>query len=186
LDLQLLALERLIPKYPQLIWVLVGPDHGEWERLSGLIQRSGLESHVKWIGPLTGGERFSAIADADVLLQTSLYECQSMTVNEALAVGVPMVVTDSINYGEVQSAGAGYVVTRDSVALAAAIDSILESPNTNIAMRNAGRKYAEENLSWPIIARVVVAAYEEMMGLGSEQTDVSSHWRDKLEAPSLS
>lgn len=163
LDLQLEALQGLVFKYPDLIWVLVGPDDGEWRRLNALIQRSGLEAHVKWIGPLMGDERFSALADADVLLQTSVYECQSMTVNEALAVGVPLVVTDSINYGDVQSAGAGFVVRRNAGELANAIDSILKSRDGSTAMRDAGRRFAARELSWPMIARQLNAAYGEML-----------------------
>jgi glycosyltransferase involved in cell wall biosynthesis len=163
LDLQLRALELMVPKHPDLMWVLVGPDDGEWQRLNALIHRSGLEANVKWIGPLMGDERFSALADADVLVQTSFYECQSMTVNEALAVGVPLVVTDSINRRDVQSAGAGYVVKRNPMELAEAIHSILESPDGSAAMRDAGRRFAAKELSWPTIARRLNAAYGEIL-----------------------
>jgi glycosyltransferase involved in cell wall biosynthesis len=173
LDLQLQALEYLIEKHPDLVWVLVGPDDGEWRRLNALIRSARLEEHVKWIGPLMGDERFSALADANVLVQTSFYECQSMTVNEGLAVGVPLVVTDSINYGEVQSAGAGYVVRRKPAELARAIESILESPGGGAAMRDAGRRFAAKELSWPTIARVVSTAYEGMLSLPENNSEVS-------------
>jgi len=53
-------------------------------------QENAVRGTREWIGPLAGSERFLALADADVLVQTSFYECQSMTVNEALAVGVPV------------------------------------------------------------------------------------------------
>jgi len=128
-----------------------------------LIRKTGLAAHVKWIGPIMGDDRFSAMIDADVLVQTSFYECQSMTVNEALAVGVPLVVTDSINYGEVQSAGAGYVVRRDADALAQAIDRILGSPDLGVSMRNAGRRFAAQKLSWSGIAEIVNRAYGDLI-----------------------
>ena len=161
LDLQLEALDRLKLKYPDLIWLLIGPDEGEWQRLDLLIKKMGLGANVKWIGPVTGDDRFAALADADVLLQTSLYECQSMTVNEAFSIGVPLVVTDSINYSEVQSSGAGYVVRRDAGELANAIDAILQAPDKSEEMRTAGRRFATENLSWSRIASIVTAAYED-------------------------
>lgn len=174
LDLQLQALEQLITAYPDLIWVLVGPDDGEWPRLSALVKGSGLEGHVKWIGPLMGDERFAALADADVLLQTSLYECQSMTVNEALAVGVPLVVTDSINFREVQSAGAGYVVRRDASELARAIEKITESPDRGAAMRLAGRRFAAKHLSWPTITRRLNDEYAEMLSTAADHYEQRS------------
>lgn len=161
LDLQLAALDRLRPKYPDLIWLLVGPDEGEWRLLESLIKKLGLAANVKWIGPVMGEDRFSALADADVVVQTSLYECQSMTVNEALSIGVPLVVTDSINYSEVQSSGAGYVVRRDAGEVANAIDAILQAPDKSEEMRAAGRRFATEHLSWRRIASIVTAAYED-------------------------
>jgi glycosyltransferase involved in cell wall biosynthesis len=163
LDLQLEALERLKPKYPDLIWLLAGPDEGEWRRLDSSIKKRKLAANVKWIGPVMGEDRFSALFDADVLVQTSLYECQSMTVNEALAVGVPLVVTDSINYSEVQSCGAGYVVARDSGELAKAVDAILQAPDKGEAMRIAGRRFATEELSWSRIAAIVNSAYSNVI-----------------------
>jgi glycosyltransferase involved in cell wall biosynthesis len=180
LDLQLRALELLVRKYPDLLWVLVGPDDGEWRRLHGLVCNAGLDAHVKWLGPLTGDERFSGLADADVVLQTSLYECQSMTVNEALAIGAPLVVTDSINYGEVQSAGAGLVVKRDPQELAQAIESILESADGGSAMRDAGRRFAAKELSSSTIARAVGTAYEGMLSLQGNHPEVSNDWREPL------
>jgi glycosyltransferase involved in cell wall biosynthesis len=161
LDLQLQALQQLIPKHPDLIWLLIGPDGGEWRRLKSLIRQAGLEAHVKWMGPIMDDVRYSALAAADVLLQTSFYECQSMTVNEALAVGVPLVVTDSINYAEVESAGAGYVVRRDPAEVARAVESILESSDGGAAMRSAGRRFAADKLAWPRIAATVKLAYGE-------------------------
>lgn len=163
LDIQLQALARLLPKYPDLVWVLVGPDAGEWQRLNSLIYATGLESNIKWLGPISGDDRFSALANADVLVQTSFYECQSMAVNEALAVGVPLVVTDSINYGEVQSVGAGFVVSRKPAAVANAIDEILASADRSNEMRAAGRRFALEELSRSKVSRVLREAYDDIL-----------------------
>lgn len=177
LDLQLRALQELTPKFPDLIWLLIGPDDGEWRRLDSLIKNRGLESHVKWLGVM-GDERFSAIAEVDVLLQTSFYECQSMTVTEALAVGVPLVVTDSINYGEVQSAGAGYVVKRDPIELAQAIQVILASPDGGAAMRRAGRRFAARELQWSRIATRINSAYGEVLSGVVNQKKLDDVWHE--------
>lgn len=185
LDVQLQALERLIPRYPDLTWVLIGPDDGEWPHLKVLIHRSGMESRVKWIGPIMGNERFAALADADIFVQSSHYECQSMSVNEALAVGVPTVVTDSTNYDEVQSAGAGYVVRRDAGELADAIASILNSPDKGAAMRDAGRRFAARELAWPIIGRVVHAAYDDMLGIAASPVEFSTNGRRETSSGDL-
>jgi glycosyltransferase involved in cell wall biosynthesis len=125
-----------------------------------------------------GQDRFAAIKDADVLVQTSLYECQSMTVNEGLAVGVPLVVTDSINYGEVESAGAGYVVPRDAAQLANAIDRILQAPDTNKRMREAGREFARTELLWTKIAATVEAAYGDAVPGLQNKEKLPNNWSE--------
>jgi glycosyltransferase involved in cell wall biosynthesis len=168
LDLQLQALPQLLAEFPDLIWVLVGPDDGEWPRLKSLIDKAGLAAHVKWVGSIVSEERFSGLLDADVVVQTSFYECQSTTVNEALAVGAPLVVTDSINYGEVQASGAGYVVCSEPVELGQAIAAVLRAPDAAALMRRAGQRFAKEELAWTRIARTVSDAYVEIKSLRSE------------------
>jgi glycosyltransferase involved in cell wall biosynthesis len=164
LDLQLEALRRLVGKYPDLCWVLVGPDNGEWQRLSGLVRAAGLESNVMWLGQIVGAERFTALADADVVLMSSFYEGRSMTINEALAVGAPLVVTDTVNFNELEEAGAGLVVTgRDPSKYAGAVDSILSAPERSQSMRLAGRRFAAQELDWSRIAANMKLAFEEIL-----------------------
>lgn len=163
LEIQLEALAILSDKFPDLTWVLVGPDAGEWGRLSERITFLGLESRVKWVGVITGPERFAALADADVVVMTSLQEGRSMTLNEALAVGVPLVVTDTVNYPEIQSEAAGYVVSRDPSEVAKAIAAIFEAPDKADLMRLAGRRFAAQQLSWTKVANVMKAEFEKVL-----------------------
>lgn len=176
LDLQLQALSRLVKNNPRLMWVLIGPDHGEWERLRQAIQAMGLGNHVRWLGAMMGQERLAALADADVIVQTSLYECYSMTVSEALAVGAPLVITDTVHRPEVERIGAGLIVGRDPSELACAIEEILRSPERAEAMRVAGRRFANQHMTWERIALKLNAAYNEIV-YGStmpRETDMES------------
>lgn len=163
LDLQLQTFALLKAKHPDLVWLLVGPDGGEWSRLSKSIEASGLSDDVCWLGALNGEERFEALLDCDVLVHTSHYENQTMTINEALAVGVPLVITESVNYPEVEKFGAGYVVRRDPTEVAAKIDAILENPQASAKMREAGRAFAAAELAWSGVAMIVLQAYQEIL-----------------------
>jgi glycosyltransferase involved in cell wall biosynthesis len=163
LDLQLQALRKLVENNPRLLWLLIGPDDGEWQRLHRKIQLMGLEGHAQWLGPMMGQERLSALSDADVVVQTSLYECHSITIGEAMAVGAPLVITDTVHRPEVAAAGAGLVVSRDSDKLAGAIEEILRSPERGVLMREAGQRFAAEQLTWGRIAKRMNNAYREMV-----------------------
>jgi glycosyltransferase involved in cell wall biosynthesis len=169
LDLQLQALSLLVRNDPRVLWLLIGPDDGEWQRLRKAIQGMGLEEHAQWLGPMMGQERLSALADADVVVQTSLYECHSMAVGEAMALGAPLVITDTVNRPEVERVGAGRVVSRDAAELARAIEEIFQSPERARLMREAGRRFAAQYLDWANIAHNMNAVYNELL-YGSSMT----------------
>ena len=163
LPLQMEAFALLAHKMDDLVWVLAGPDDGEWAAIRARSRALGLEDRVLWTGMLAGERRFSALADADVVLMTSHYECHSMTVNEALAIGRPILITHSCNFDEVAEVGAGCAVDSDAEQVAAGIERILGSPALASQMSEAGRRFAGRRLDWPRVARRMLEAYRSLV-----------------------
>lgn len=163
LELQLDTLALLLKDFPTLVWVLAGPDSGAWSRLWSLARRRGLEAHILWTGLLSRQRCLEALADADMFVLTSRHETHSMAMNEALAIGAPVIVTDTVHCDEVQRWGAGYVVHRDPQHLAAAIGDILRHPEKADRMREAGRQLVAERLAWPKVADAMVRVYEAIL-----------------------
>ncbi|HJU05318.1 MAG TPA: glycosyltransferase, partial [Nitrospiraceae bacterium] len=163
LELQLHALAVLVKQFPQVMWVLVGPDQGMWARLRHEACSLGLESYVFRTGLLPHEQCLEALADADVLLLTSHHEAHSMAMNEALCLGVPIVMTDTLHFKEVQEAGAGYVVPWDPGSLAAAVADILQHHDRAVSMRQAGLRLVTDRLAWPKVADAMVRAYEHIL-----------------------
>ncbi len=163
LELQIEALELLAATHPRIVWVAVGPDAGDWPRIDSLIKSKRLEAHAKWLGPLDGYSRYEALADADVVLQTSHHECHSISINEALAVGAPLVISHEAHFDCVESSGAGFVVERNGRTIAEAVERILNSNTLAEQMREAGRKLARERLSWERIADSVIKEYRDII-----------------------
>ncbi len=168
LDPQLRALKLLSQRFDDLMWVLVGPDGGEWTHIRSCAQAMGLEKRILWVGPMHGDDRFDAMADADVVVQTSFHECHSMTINEALAIGRPLVITKSCNFEEVRQCGAGLVVDSDPVRIAEAVQVILEQPTLAQEMAKAGKAFAADQLAWPKLAARVASVYQWLLERGPE------------------
>jgi len=163
LALQAEALAQVAKTTPHLMWVLVGSDAGEWNHLSRLISTLGIESQVLWTGPLSWNRGIEALLDADLVVLTSLHEAHSMAMNEALAVGVPIIVTETVQFSLIKEWGAGYIVPRSAERLAAAILDILECAEQSEKMRDAGRQLASQYLAWPKIAGLMTTAYENLI-----------------------
>ena len=96
--------------------VFAGPnDGGAYIRsLQALVDERGLTGMVTFTGMLTGEAKWGALRAADVFALPSHQENFGVAVAEALACGVPVLLSDKVNtWREVAAAGAGLVGTDD-------------------------------------------------------------------------
>ncbi len=97
--------------------VIVGPDDGHKPHLEMLIQKLGLSNRVLFTGFLGGTDKLSALVDADVVVQTSVFEQGAWAPFEAVLCGTPIIVTKHTGSGEdVRNIDAGYLVEYDNKA----------------------------------------------------------------------
>lgn len=163
LDLQRLALRKLLAGRQDVIWVLVGPDEGEWRELERQIESDGSAGHVLWTGPLEHSASLEALVDADVVLITSHHEAHSMSMNEALILGKPLILTDTVGFPAAAERGAALQVRPDAGELTETIESILDDSGLAEALGDAGRAFARAELSWPSIADRMLAFYGRVL-----------------------
>jgi glycosyltransferase involved in cell wall biosynthesis len=105
--------------------------------------------HVLLCGDVPHAATMRAIAVADVLLRTTLYDGDAISVREALHLGTPVVATEN----GMRPAGVTIVPISDPVALQAAIERVLASPRR---ARSESVTPDESNLE------AVLRVYEEL------------------------
>ena len=95
--------------------VLAGPDPIGWEAaLRARVRGHGLESRVCFTGLIEGDVKWGAYRAADVFVLPSHQENFGVVVAEALACGVPVLLSDKVNiWREVLDDGAGMVAPDD-------------------------------------------------------------------------
>jgi len=86
-----------------------------------------------------------------------------MAMNEALTLGVPLVLTQSVGFPAAEKAGAAHVVPSEPAKVAAAITSILEDPILEGKMRSAGKNLGESVLAWPKVANRLISIYQKII-----------------------
>ncbi len=165
LALQMAAFERLAKDFSDLVWVLVGPDQGERVRISAWAQEQRLGDRVVFTGLLPHERSMEALADADVLLFSSIagHEGQPMAVTEALGLGVPIVMTESVGVPELGKARSAVVVPSSIDAFANAIAQLLRNPDEAFTLRQTARQYAREHLAWPKVAEAMIQVYDGVL-----------------------
>ena len=132
-------------------WVIVG--HGSEER--GLRQQLG--AAATFTGVLRGEALATAYANMDLLVFPSHTDTFGNVVLEALASGVPAIVTPDGGPAHIVQDGVTGCVAEDD-GFAAEIAGLLRAPERLEAMREAARRYAL-SCSWDAVFERVLAAY---------------------------
>jgi glycosyltransferase involved in cell wall biosynthesis len=104
------------------------------------------------------------LAAADLCVLPSRWEARSLTAQEALRAGTPLVATRTGGLPELLGDAAELVPVGDAAALAEAVAALLADPGRAARLAEAGTRRAA---SWPdeaATARGLVAVYRELLG----------------------
>lgn len=162
LELLLEAFLALIEQMEFKRWRLVVAGQGEAgyvTSLQRLAQQGGGNGRILFTGWLEGAEKISALREAALVALPSHQENFGLSVVEALACGVPVLVSSHVNLAEqIQAAGAGWVVSLERAALEHALFEALREGGERARRGAAGRDFAR-GFSWPRIAADLVRLY---------------------------
>ena len=132
-----------------VILVIVGNDDGYKAALDRLINKLNLTDRVLFTGFLSGDEKLSALVDASVVVQTSVYEQGTGVPFEAVLCNTPIIVTGHTGSGEnVKNIDAGYLVEYgNNNELGDMIKYVLENPAEAQRKTKKAKEYINVNLS---------------------------------------
>lgn len=137
---------------------LAGPDDGFRGRIEDAIQRQGVQDVVTVLGEVADQVRDGLVREADLFLSASRKEGLPGAVLEALASGVPCIVTPACNLPEVEAGGAGFVAS-DAQGIVRAVQAYAAlGPPARDEMREGARTVAR-GFSWPAAVERLEAAY---------------------------
>ena len=142
--------------------VIVGPDDGYLATLRGVISGLGVADRTLFTGSLYGSDKLAAYVDADVYVLASIYDALPLTVLEACACGIPVIITDTVGLATWIDGRAGYVVSRDEGQLRHALATILADKKVRQQLGRGGRKLIDEQFSLQRIAEQIESIYESI------------------------
>jgi phosphatidylinositol alpha-mannosyltransferase len=154
------ALPEILRHYPKTLMLIVGdgPLLHHFQRKSGA-----LREHVRFVGRVLE-ERPFYYGSCDLYLCPTTRASFGITLLEAMACGVPMVVSDITGFRELVGGGEEAVMVPPwrPEAWARAIIELIGDPAKRQAMRLAGLRKAAE-YTWPRIAERIVQIYERAL-----------------------
>ncbi|MGJ3238755.1 MAG: glycosyltransferase [Anaerolineae bacterium] len=140
--------------------LIVGPDEGMRAQLERLY-----DERIILTGYLDGEARLSALGVADLFVLPAIGEGLSMAVLEAMASGVPVLLSPECNLPQVVTAQAGEIVPVNADALADALRRLLGDRDALAQMGHHAQDLIQKQFTWSTIARQIEAVYKNLTTL---------------------
>jgi glycosyltransferase involved in cell wall biosynthesis len=148
--------------HPAARLIIAGAGDAAYERdLKARVLQYGRDESVQFIGFVTGAEKTRWLAEADVFVLPSFHESFGMAVLEAIAAGLPAVVSADVQLATVlQEYRLGAVVSRKPAMLAQGILTVLEDAALRHHCASQGAAIVEALFSPKTIGPQLRAMYE--------------------------
>ena len=162
LDYLIRAISILANEIPELKLTLLGKLK-EDGKTAKLIRQLGLENRIHFYSGLSSQEVAELYVKASCAVVPSIYEGFGLPAGEAMACGVPVITTNGGALPEVVGDAGITVQTRDHIALADAIRTLLGDSNHRHSLAAKGRSRILELFSWEVAASDMVQLYREVV-----------------------
>ena len=165
LERLLKAFKRVIVAHPDAHLVIAGEGHppSYRHRVERWAEQQGVSRRTLFTGLLHGANKFAVLADADALVLPSRSENFAVAMFEAMACGLPVVISSGVQLAaDVARFGAG-LVGDDASDIANAILRILSNFDLRCTLQERGFAYAGQ-FSWEKTAAALVKVIVKSSG----------------------
>jgi glycosyltransferase involved in cell wall biosynthesis len=167
------GLEMLLPAFLSLAkqrefaeWKLVLAGDGDAEYVSllrGLAEKEGMSERVIFVGWLQGEQKRVMLQRASLLALTSYQENFGLCVIEALACGVPVILSPHVNLApEVEAAGAGWVTPLEPGAIESTLAATMRDPHGRAQCGAAGKELVLSRFTWAAVGGRLAEVYNSI------------------------
>lgn len=162
------AWATLEPIFPEWQLKIVGPDNvGHLRELQDLQHKLNLQ-RVIFVGAVYEQQKWQEYHNADLFVLPSYSENFAMSVAEALACGVPAVVSKGAPWQELETYNAGCWVEINASSLAHALRGFIQKPlDELVQMGQNGRKLMQDKYSWEMVATMMAELYKWVLEGGT-------------------
>jgi glycosyltransferase involved in cell wall biosynthesis len=164
-DLLIEALSKLASINPDFHLIVAGsgePDYLNY--LSNLISSVGLQSQTTMAGFVAGNDKDLLLQGSDVFVLPSYSENFGIAVAEAMAAGLPVIITPDVQIApDIVAENAGLVVAGEVEAVRDAIAQLLASASLRQQLGENGKHLVNRRYSWRAIASNLSGIYRSIV-----------------------
>ena len=174
LDILVQAFSAVAQSRDDVRLIIAGPDNDGFEKkVRAWLRGAKVHDRTTFTGMLEGDDKLAVLGDADVFILPSYWENFGFSVVEAMACGVPVIISDRVAiWREVEAEGAGKVAPCNSNSFAEAMLSILNSPDVAELMGESGKTLVRKRFQWSSVALDLENAYRSILSASISNSGV--------------
>lgn len=166
IDLLINSFEECVKNCSDLLLVVVGSgDENYVNSIKRTLNEKGIIQNTLFTGFLKSNEKLAAYIDSDIFILPSYFENFGMSVIEAMACGVPVVVSNQVGISkDIEIYNAGTVVGTNVQSICKGVKQILENPSLSKELTNNAKELLLRNYEISNVADKMISAYEKYRG----------------------
>lgn len=137
-------------------------DKKYYKKLASLVHEKKLDRSIGFLGKVSDEELHNQYRSNDIFIFSNHMQTWGLVVMEAMATGLPIVVSKTTGASEVLNNGENAILVnpKSPEEIAAAIKSLIDDRDLYLKLSHNGRKFVEENISWGRYAEAMLRVFE--------------------------
>jgi len=158
------------PRGGSAVLVIAGPEEGDgyYQRLQRAAVSLGVNANIRFTGPLYDDQKWAAYRDADVFVLPSQDENFGNSAGEAMAAGVPVILTDRCGIAPLLLHRGAIGIPHNREDLTDALHAVLDQPGARDQLA-AGCVEAARSLSWSTPLDEIEALYASVVAQSGDE-----------------
>jgi UDP-glucose:(heptosyl)LPS alpha-1,3-glucosyltransferase len=174
LDQVILALARIKTMPPERPLKLLVVGKGDQNKYRTIAKNAGLDDDIRFAG--VRKEKMEEVyLAADFYAMLSSFDTFGMTVLEAMAASLPVIISPNVGAKDLVQEGVnGFIVAREDIDAVSRAIRLLLDPEKRIAMGSHAYQVAQDH-HWDIMAHRVIGLYEKILAGKANPVDSRRH-----------
>lgn len=165
IDISLSAFAQIADNFPDSKFVIAGPEEDNYKKtLVEMVSKLNIIDRVIFTGYLNPSQRLEALVDANLFILTSHSENFGMSVVDALAVGLPVIISDRVGLADiVQQENLGLVTPLEVEKVSLALITLLQNATLCKEIGCRARKIVREKYTPEVVADKMLIEFDRIL-----------------------
>lgn len=163
LDLQLDLIKKANAEGNNYRLILIGPNSKDKQFYINKTKKMKIEKSIFFMPPIYSEKRFEIMKNSDLVINTSFYECNSMTILEALASGALVLAVDNANVNHQYKHKALVKTKRNLNAILKQINLLKKDKKKQKKIRKNAINYSKNFLNINLLTNKYLEQYKNLI-----------------------